>query len=235
VEACGPPGPSAALATDHLVVRRRKAVVLDQITVGFARGAVTAVVGPSGAGKTSLLRCLNRLDDPTSGRVLLDGEDIRQLDPRQLRRRVGMVFAAPVLFSGDVRANLAYGLEVADDGRLAAALNAAQLPTSFLDRDAGGLSAGEGQRVAIARALVRDPEALLLDESTSALDQDAAGGIEALVRRLAEDRGLTVVMVTHDLDQAERVAGAAVLLVRGRVALAGTARQVRCAWREAVG
>jgi putative ABC transport system ATP-binding protein len=198
------------------VVERSGTAVLDQVTVGFSPAAVTAVVGPSGAGKTTLLRCLNRLEEPTRGRVLLDGEDVRRLDPRRLRRRVGMVFQTPVLFEGDVRANLAYGLASACDQRLAEVLEAARLPPSFLDRDARRLSVGEGQRVTIARALVREPEVLLLDEPTSALDRDAAGGIERLVRRLADDRGLTLVMVTHDLEQARRVADRAVLLVRGR-------------------
>lgn len=226
------------LATEGLVVDRGVTRVLAGVTVAFPPAAVTAVVGPSGAGKTTLLRCLNRLEEPAGGRVLLAGEDVRRLDPRQLRRRVGMVFQTPVLFEGDVRTNLAYRLgagAAGDDRRLEAALSAAQLEASFLDRDAGRLSVGEGQRVTIARALVRDPEALLLDEPTSALDQDAVGGIERLVRRLAGDRGLTVVMVTHDLAQAQRVADAAVLLVGGRLALTGTPADVRRAWREAVG
>lgn len=225
----------AHLAVDGVVVERAGAPVLHQPTVSFRRGAVTALVGPSGAGKTTLLRCLNRLEEPTEGRVLLNGGDIRRLDPRQLRRRVGMVFQTPLLFEGDVRANLAYGLAAADDPRLARALEAARLDPSFLDRTAARLSVGEGQRVTIARALVRDPEALLLDEPTSALDRDAADGIEQLVRRLAAERGLTVVLVTHDLEQAQRVADRAVLLVDGRVALAGTPGDVRSAWKGAVG
>jgi ABC-type multidrug transport system fused ATPase/permease subunit len=223
------------LAAEGVVADRLGTRVLHEVTAGFRRGAVTALVGPSGAGKTTLLRCLNRLEEPTEGRVLLDGEDVRRIDPRRLRRRVGMVFQTPVLFEGDVRANLAYGLAAADDQRLAEALEAARLEPSFLDRDARRLSVGEGQRVTIARALVRDPEALLLDEPTSALDRDAAGGVEHLVRRLAEERGLTVVLVTHDLEQAERVADVAVLLAGGRVALAGDPADVRRAWPGAVG
>lgn len=223
------------LVADGVVVERSGGRVLDAVTMNVRRGAVTALVGPSGAGKTTLLRCLNRLEEPLRGRVVLDGEDVRRLDPRRLRRRVGMVFQAPVLFEGDVRANLAYGLPSAGERALAEALEAAQLPPSFLDRDARRLSVGEGQRVTIARALVREPEALLLDEPTSALDRDAAGGIERLVRRLADERGLTVVMVTHDLEQARRVADHAVLLVDGKVRLAGTPADVGSAWPGVVG
>ncbi|MDP8932092.1 MAG: ATP-binding cassette domain-containing protein, partial [Actinomycetota bacterium] len=121
---------------EHVTLRRAGRVVLDDLTGGFRRGRVTAVVGPSGAGKSSLLRCLNRLEEASSGRVLLDGVDIRAINLRSLRRRVGMVFQTPVLLAGDVRVNLTYGLARADSERLAEALEAAQLPAMFLDRDA---------------------------------------------------------------------------------------------------
>lgn len=214
------------LLVEQLVLRRSGRLVLDDVNVGFARGRITAVVGPSGAGKTSMLRCLNRLEEPTSGRVLLDGVDVRSLDPRRLRRQVGMVFQTPVLFAGDVCANLAYGLSSPDPVRLAVALQHARLPREFMGRDVDTLSVGQAQRVSIARALVRDPEVLLMDEPTSALDRDAAAGIEALVADLAGN-GLTVVVVTHDLAQACRVAQHAVLLAHGRVAASGPLRRSR--------
>lgn len=222
------------LRVEKLVLRRSGRRLIDDVSVGFARGCITALVGPSGAGKTSLLRCLNRLEEPTSGRVLLDDVDVRTLDPRRLRRRVGMVFQTPVLFPGDVSANVAYGLSSPDPARLAAAIQDARLPREFLGRDVDTLSVGQAQRVSIARALVRDPEVLLMDEPTSALDRDAAAGIEALVVDLAGG-GLTVVMVTHDLAQACRVANHAVLLARGRVAASGPPEEVQAAWARAVG
>lgn len=225
----------AHIAADGVVVDRGGSRILDHVTAAFHRGAVMAVVGPSGAGKTTLLRCLNRLEEPTAGRVLLDGTAVRHLDPRELRRRVGMVFQTPVLFDGNVRTNVAYGLDGTEDDRLAEALAAARLPPAFLDRDAARLSVGEAQRVAIARTLVRHPEALLLDEPTSALDRDAADGVEELVCRLADERRLTVVLVTHDLAQAQRVADSAVLLVGGRLALEGAPSEVQSRWREVVG
>jgi len=158
---------------------------------------LTAVVGPSGAGKTTLLRLLNRLDDPDGGEVLLDGRDVRSYDVLELRRRVQFVGQVPVTFPGTVAAQV--GPEV--DALLARVGLSAGLAT----RDADRLSVGEAQRMCLARALARHPECLLLDEPTSALDTASKGGIEALIRSLA-DEGLTVVMVTHDPRQADELA-----------------------------
>ena len=190
---------------------------------------MTAIVGPSGAGKTSLLRCLNRLEEPQSGEVLLDGANIRTLDPTTLRRRVGMIFQTPILFQGTIRSNLTYGLDGVDDRALLETLDAVGLSRSFLERDSTALSVGQGQRVCIARALVRGPEVLLMDEPTSALDKDATARIEALIRDLAEG-GLAIVLVTHDLAQASRVADRALLLVEGRVQAQGSMDEVESAW-----
>ena len=203
--------------------------VLRGVSASFPSGEVTALVGPSGAGKTSLLRCLNRLEEPAGGNVLLDGVDVREIEPMDLRRRVGMIFQTPVIFEGGVRANLAYGLDGVADERLAAALEAAALPTSFLDRDSAALSVGQAQRVCIARALVRDPEVLLMDEPTSALDKDASARVEGLIRDLA-DRRLAIVLVTHDLGQARRVATEGVLLVEGEVVATGAIQALEGAW-----
>jgi putative ABC transport system ATP-binding protein len=205
--------------------------VLRGVNASFPTGEVTAIVGPSGAGKTSLLRCLNRLEEPASGSVLLDGRDIREIEPQDLRRRVGMIFQTPVIFEGGVRANLAYGLNGVSDARLRTSLESAALPASFLERESTALSVGQAQRVCIARALVRDPEVLLMDEPTSALDKDAAARVEELVTVLAAG-GLAIVLVTHDLGQARRVANGGVLLVGGVAAAAGSIDDVERAWPQ---
>ena len=140
-----------------------------------------------------------------------------------------MIFQTPALFEGGVRGNLAYGLTDVSDVELRRALASAGLDDEFLERDSSALSVGQAQRVCIARALVRKPEILLMDEPTSALDRDAAGRIEQLVTSLNET-GLTVVLVTHNLDQALRLAQQAILLVDGRVIAAGTPREVTGAW-----
>ena len=217
------------LEARRISLQRARHWVLTDVDAAFHRRLVTAIVGPSGAGKTSLLRCLNRLEEPQSGEVLLDGANIRTLDPTTLRKRVGMIFQTPILFQGSIRSNLSYGLDGVDDRALLETLDAVGLSRSFLERDSTALSVGQGQRVCIARALVRGPEVLLMDEPTSALDKDATARIEALIRDLAEG-GLAIVLVTHDLAQASRVADRALLLVEGRVQAQGSMDEVESAW-----
>ena len=204
------------IETQDLAVARAGRVVASAVTLAVAAGEVLAVVGPSGAGKSSLLRCLVRLDEPAGGRVLVDGRDAGELDPCALRRRVGLVMQAPVMLPGDVRDNLAYGLDA--PAGLEAALAATGLGPDFMHRRARELSGGEAARVAIARALVRDPGVLLLDEPTAALDGEASAAVEALVRDLAA-RGLAILVVTHDEASAARVAARAARLDAGRVRL----------------
>jgi ABC-type multidrug transport system fused ATPase/permease subunit len=175
------------------------------VSMCLRAGELTALAGPSGAGKTSLLRAVVRLDEPASGRVLLDGTDARELDPRALRRRVGFVAQAPVMLPGTVRDNLAYGLAAAGERALAEALRHTGLDPGLLGRDAAQLSGGEQARVAVARALTRDPGALLLDEPTASLDPEATAVVERLLGDLAA-RGLALLVVTHDAAQADRIA-----------------------------
>ena len=179
------------------------------IVTGFSAripsDGLTAMVGPSGAGKTTLLRLLNRLDDPDGGDVLLDGRDVRSYDVLDLRRRVQFVGQVPVTFPGTVAAQV--GPEVYE------LLARVGLDPALAEREADRLSVGEAQRMCLARALARHPECLLLDEPTSALDTRSKGGVEALIRSLADD-GLTVVMVTHDPRQADELADR-VLVVGG--------------------
>lgn len=225
------PSSPTPIEVESISLTRSGRDVLHGVTTAFTEGKVTAIVGPSGAGKTSLLRCINRLEEPHEGKIMLDGVDTRTLDPTELRRRVGMIFQTPVLFEGGVRANLTYGSDGVSEDALEAALASAGLATTFLERESPALSVGQAQRVCIARALVRDPEALLLDEPTSALDFKAAARIEDLLLALAEG-GLTVILVTHNLDQAKRVADRAVLLVDGRVVCEGSPDDVAEAWPE---
>jgi len=173
------------------------------IVAGFSAripaDGLTAMVGPSGAGKTTLLRLLNRLDDADGGEVLFDGRDVRSYDVIALRKRVQYVGQEPVTFPGTVADNVNAGAGTD------ALLGRVGLDPALATRAADRLSVGEAQRMCLARALALNPECLLLDEPTSALDAGSKGGIEALVRSLA-DNGLTVVMVTHDRRQAEELA-----------------------------
>jgi putative ABC transport system ATP-binding protein len=203
--------------------------LLRGINFRLMRGQVLTVVGPSGAGKSTLLRMLNRLDEPTGGQVLLQGEDYRSIDPRKLRRRVGMVMQRAYLFLGTAAMNVAYG--PAQDGLTLSEAQIGKLldqvgMSGYANRDVATLSGGEAQRISIARALANEPEVLLLDEPTSALDPDAKQGIEQLLAALVRERHATCVWVTHDLAQAGRVADMVLKIEAGEVAAFGTPQEL---------
>ena len=191
---------------ERVTARRGERTVLSNLSLVIPDGAV-AIVGPSGSGKSTLLRLLNRLADPSSGRVLFRGEDVTGLDVLDLRRRVCLVAQLPALHDGSVAENVTFGPRLAgreaDVGR---ALSLAGLDASFAARDRAQLSVGEQQRVMLARALALEPEVLLLDEPTSALDAASRDAIEATLRRLRSEVGAAVVVVTHDEGQAQRLA-----------------------------
>jgi putative ABC transport system ATP-binding protein len=195
-------------------------LLVDDINFQLARSEVLAVVGPSGAGKSSLLRLLNRLDEPTGGQVLIDGRDFRELTPRQLRLRVGMVMQQAFLFPGTVAENIAFGPAQAGRKLTPAAIGGLLSQVGlegYASRNVANLSGGEAQRVAILRALANDPELLLLDEPTSALDEAAKLAVESVLASLIERRQLTCIWVTHDDRQAKRLAGKVLVLEGGRV------------------
>jgi len=209
--------------------------IVDDVSFEVRHGELLAVAGPSGAGKSSLLRLINRLDEPSSGTVWLRRTDYRTLPPRELRRRVGMIMQRAFLFPGTVAANLRFGPE--QRGQTLASAEIAELLASvglsgYEDRDVTPLSGGEAQRVCFARALANDPEVLLLDEPTSSLDEAATRQVEAVVAEAVRARGLACVMVTHDPAQAVRVAGRALLMRAGRVAMIDTPERIRDAQRS---
>ena len=207
------------LATDDLSAYYGERKAVGNVSIGFARKAVTALIGPSGCGKTTLLRCLNRIHEVgfearVQGRVLLDGRDIYagDVDPMSIRRRVGMVFQRPNPFptlsildntvaSAGQGLNRRQKIETAERALRSAALwdeVKDKLRTSPLR-----LSGGQQQRLCIARAIAAKPEVLLMDEPTASLDPIAGAIVEELMGRLAED--FTIVAVTHNMQQAARV------------------------------
>ncbi len=195
--------------------------ILKDVSFNVERGHALTLVGPSGSGKSSVLRCLNRLVEPTSGTVRFDGRDIRSFDPRELRSRAALVMQTPVMFEGTVRDNLCIRPAGVSgdfsDNRLVATLDEVGLDSKLLDREATMLSGGEKQRVTIARALLRDPQALLLDEPTSALDPPNALLVVETISRLRAARSLSVVAVTHQPDLVRRLGGSLLYLMKGRV------------------
>jgi putative ABC transport system ATP-binding protein len=195
--------------------------VLDAVSADIQAGA-TAVVGPSGSGKSTLLRLLNRLADPDAGTISYRGRPLAELDPLSLRREVSLVPQLPSLLEGTVGSNLAFAAELAGKELDAErCLRLAGLDAGFAERDVGKLSVGEQQRAMLARALVQEPRVLLLDEPTSALDHDARDAIEATLAKLRGEVELSLVVVSHDPDQARRLADRAVRLKAGRVAACG--------------
>jgi len=195
--------------------------VLDAVSAGIPAGA-TAIVGPSGAGKSTLLRLLNRLADPTRGEISYRGRALQEYDPLALRREVSLVPQLPALMEGTVGSNLEYAARLA--ARQPAAercLRLAGLEPEFAARDVAKLSVGEQQRAMLARALVQEPAVLLLDEPTSALDHAARDAIEATLVRLRHELELSVVLVTHDPEQARRLSDWVVRFEDGRAAECG--------------
>ncbi|MDC7804855.1 methionine ABC transporter ATP-binding protein [Sphingomonas sp. BLCC-B65] len=206
-------------------------VALDDVSLQIAAGEVCGVIGYSGAGKSTLLRLINALEIPTTGAVEIDGTDITRLPERQLRRLrsdIGMIFQQFNLFdSRTVAGNIAYPLEVAGRPRNEIRHRVAEL-LDFVGLAARAnaypeqLSGGQKQRVGIARALATSPRILLADEATSALDPDTTQEVLALLRRVNRELGVTIVLITHEMDVIRVIADRVVVMEGGRVIESGS-------------
>lgn len=214
---------------------------LRNINLEIVPNAVTVLFGPAGGGKSSLLRCLNRLNDladvqTMSGRILLDGQNI--FDPKAdviaLRRKVGMVFARPVVLPMSIRQNLTYGLELAGERRASKldeavkrSLQQAALWEEVHDRlndPAIALSGGQQQRLCLARSLALQPEVILLDEPTSGLDPISTGKVEASLQELKKE--YTIILVPHSVQQAARTADYAAFFLQGELIEYGDGKEL---------
>jgi tungstate transport system ATP-binding protein len=198
----------------------RKVVEVEALDI--REGEIFGLVGPSGAGKSTLLRLLNFLEPPTRGSILFSGVEFNREHtmPLELRRRVTTVFQRPLLLSRSVWANVNYGLWLRGkrNGARQVDETLAQVGLSELARQrARTLSGGEAQRVALARAMVLEPQVLLLDEPTANLDPYNVSLIEDIVRALNEEQGTTMVLVTHNVFQARRLANRVGLMLEGRL------------------
>jgi tungstate transport system ATP-binding protein len=182
--------------------------IVRNLSLNLGPGAPTLLIGPNGSGKSTLLRLAMGLAAPTGGRISWGGRHA----PGE---RLAMVFQRPVMLRRTAAANVAYALPARDDQRVMELLAQVGL-AALADRPARKLSGGEQQRLALARALARDPELLFLDEPTASLDPAATKAVEDIVRAVAAS-GVKVVMATHDIGQARRLAGEVVFLVRGRL------------------
>jgi len=218
-----------------------KSQALKNVNISIRPQNITAIIGPSGCGKSTLLRCFNRMNDlikgvRLAGRVLLDGQNIYEpgIDLKQLRRRAGMVFQRPNPFPLSIFDNVAYGRRVhgvSNKSELAeiieASLRATRLWDDLKDRlhiSALDLSPEQQQRLCISRLLAVEPEVLLMDEPCSALDPIATAHIEELMRNLAEK--YTIVIVTHNMQQAARVSRETAFMLLGELVEFGPTRQI---------
>ncbi|MGE4221354.1 MAG: ABC transporter transmembrane domain-containing protein [Alphaproteobacteria bacterium] len=201
---------------------------LKGLDLDIPAGGTVALVGPSGAGKTTVFQLLLRFYDPQEGYIRLDGVDLRMADPRDVRARIGLVPQEPVIFSADAMENIRYGRPDASDDEVRAAADAAAA-TEFLDRLPDGfrthlgekgvrLSGGQRQRIAIARAVLRDPAVLLLDEATSALDAESERLVQQALERLMVGR--TTLVIAHRLATVQRV-DRIVVMDEGRIVASG--------------
>ncbi len=200
--------------------------IVDNIIFSFEAGRIYTIIGPSGAGKSSVLRLLNRLDEPTSGDILFHGVSTAELDPCGMRCKIGYLFQTPHMFPGSVRDNLLYAecsLQSDDIERL---MEQVQIDPSMIDTDASSLSVGQQQRVALGRLLATNPEIALLDEPTSALDPSYTELIENTILSIIDCCDLTVVMVTHNPEQALRMGGHTLLMVAGQLVEDGSPEQL---------
>ena len=231
MSASGGPSNGSVLSVKSLTVRAKEKRIIDDISLEFPPQSLTAFVGPSGCGKTTFIRSLNRMTELTPG-LQVDGvvEYLGQniyapgVNPVLVRRRIGMVFQRPTVFPMSVYENAAFGLrlvredEDSVDKSVAQALHRAGLWDEVkdeLDRSALSLSGGQQQRLCIARALAVKPRVLLLDEPTSALDPAATQRVESTIEGLKED--IVLVLVTHNVSQAARIADRVAFLHTGRL------------------
>ncbi len=226
-----------ALEAREITVRFGDRTILDRVSLRVRRGEVFVVMGPSGCGKTTLLKCLVRLMEPTDGAVLVDGRDVRDLTPAEsddLLRATGMVFQGGALLNSiSLRENVALPVRAHLDmppGLVDEAVRMKLAQVGLLeaaDRMPSQLSGGMRKRAGIARALALDPRLLFFDEPTSGLDPVTSDGIDNLVLELREALGATMVVVTHDLPSARKIADRLVVLSRGRALAEGTWDEVQ--------
>jgi putative ABC transport system ATP-binding protein len=224
-----PPTSDPIVRTEHLGRVVKDKVLVEDVTFKVRTGEVLAIVGPSGSGKSSLLRLLNRLDEATSGTLYVEGIDYRQIPPRELRRKLGMVNQRPYLFPGTVEENLQFGPRQRGESLSHESIEQLLVRVGlkgYSSRNVANLSGGEAQRVSVARTLANSPLVLLLDEPTSALDEASKLEVESAIQNVVHDRGLTCVLVTHDTAQAARLAERALLLESGHVVRIGTVSEV---------
>jgi len=214
------PGPSVAF--EDVTRSYGGTIAVDSVSLEVAGGSFVALVGASGSGKSTLLKMINRLIEPSAGRIAIAGEEVTNAQPYALRRRIGYVFQNIGLFPHmNVSENIGIGLRLAGEkdraGRVADLLDLVDLPRDFGTRMPDALSGGQRQRVGVARALATAPGLMLMDEPFGALDPVTRDQLGAAIRALHDRLGLTTIMVTHDMAEALLLADRVLVMAAGRI------------------
>ncbi len=215
------PDNSPTLAFERVTKRYGSTIAVDAVSLEIARGAFVALVGTSGSGKSTLLKTINRLVEPSEGRVTIDGADVAAEPAPELRRRIGYVFQNIGLFPHmTIAENIAIGLRIAgrkDEAKVGELLDLVDLPRDMGGRMPDALSGGQRQRVGIARALAPGAKLLLLDEAFGALDPVTRDALGTRIRELHDRLGLTTILVTHDMAEALLLADRVLVMKAGRI------------------
>ncbi|MFC6114516.1 ABC transporter ATP-binding protein [Sporosarcina thermotolerans] len=220
-----------ALHFNHVSYTIHDNSILKDITGSFPMGKITTLVGPSGAGKTTLLKLCNGLLSPNEGEIYVEDQPIKDMDPNRLRRHVGIVLQNSPMIKGTVYDNLALplhlqGLDLPREIAIEL-LESVGLGLQFLDFNVNDLSGGQRQKVSIGRTLANQSGVLLLDEITSALDRVSLQEIEVLIRRIQQERDVSIIWITHNLEQAMRMADYVWVLMDGNLIEAGNANLLK--------
>ncbi|MBK3496230.1 phosphate ABC transporter ATP-binding protein [Viridibacillus sp. YIM B01967] len=217
-----------AIHLNHVDFQIGDSKIIQNITGSFPKGKITTLVGPSGAGKTTLLKMCNGLISPTAGEIFIHNELISTYNPVDLRRNVGMALQSAPMIKGTVYENLELPLKLqnkklAETGAISY-LGDVGLDRSFLNKNAVDLSGGQRQKVSIARTLVNQSEILLLDEITSALDRASVKEIEELIVKINNKYNVTMIWITHNLEQALKIGHYTWVLMKGEVIETGESK-----------
>jgi ABC-type multidrug transport system ATPase subunit len=208
-----------------------KNTVLSDFDVSFPADSVNTVIGPSGSGKSTLLRLIAALENPRDGSIYYDDRPHTELHPREIRDKVGMIFQKPTLFEGTVYDNLNFGLKIRkkmlEPEEITKVLKNVDIPLEYLDKTGDELSIGEQQRICIIRSLLLDPEAILLDEPVSALDPQRANRVLKLIRSLKTDYKKTVIMVSHNMNDALKISDRIFFIWQGNILLEGSPETIK--------
>lgn len=205
--------------------------ILNKVNGKIYQGKITTIIGPSGAGKSTLLSFINALNSPTEGDIFIDGHLINEYEAIKLRRKVQLVSQEATMINGTVKDNLELPLTLQNrtmtDKEAEGFLKDVDLPISFLIKNSKELSGGEKQKLSLARSLVTKPSVMLLDEVTSALDRSSVEAIESLLTLINKKHDVTMIWITHDVNQAIRMSDYIWVMMNGEVVETGKSEEIR--------